>query len=477
MNGLVLTVLMTAATPDTERLALRAAVHIHTTFSDGSHSVEEIAKRAGQEGIDVVVLGDHFLTRVEYGPPLLRKALAVSVRLSSLSPQDLDLYSEAARKAERQTGVLVLPGVEIAPFYYWTGNPLSGRLTLNSAHRHLLVVFPERPDLVGLARALTEMSAPGIQDFTTGSLLLAWPFLPALWAVNRLRRSRRSLLAWFVAAASVAALVRSWPYPVPRFSPYAGDAGAAPYQEAVNMARSTSSLTFWAHPETSVESRHPRYPVVDRSDKYPELISGTRGATGFASLYEGYRQAAAPAGPWDQALKEFVRGERPWPVWTLGELDLHEQGEAGGKHLSEVETVVLAKERSRGAVIEALATGSMYAVRQPGTSRLTLERFQAVCSGHEGGMGERATVMGPCRIEAVLRSGGVRLQEVAVTLIRNGEVVSERSVDIAEEGVKLEWDEDGPSHESLFFRLVARRGNRLALYGNPIFVDGEEGAP
>ncbi len=49
-----------AATPSyADGISLRTAFHVHTTFSDGSHSLEELASRASQEGIDVIILFDH----------------------------------------------------------------------------------------------------------------------------------------------------------------------------------------------------------------------------------------------------------------------------------------------------------------------------------------------------------------------------------------------------------------------------------
>jgi hypothetical protein len=375
---------------------------------------------------------------------------------------------------------MVLPGVEITPFYYWEGSPLTGDLTLHSAHRHLLVFFPENADLGALGRVLSEMSAPGALELRAGSLLLAWPLLPALWSANRLLRHRgrslpRALVLGLIAATSVVALVRAWPYVLPKYSPYAGDAGTAPYQDALDVSLSTSALTFWAHPETSSEFEHPRYPVRYRSDEYPELVAATRGATGFASLYEGDRRAAAPDGPWDGTLREFTRGERSWPVWTIGELDLHREGEAGGKFLGEVETIVFATEPSHRGVLDALARGAMYAVRQTESSRLRLDDFRATCRGDDVSMGEWTRSTGPCRIDARLRVEGEALDGVTVSLVRNGEVMESGDVDIGESGVELEWAD--PTDEPAFYRLVARRGNRVALYGNPAFTGVEEAAP
>ena len=464
-----------AATPSyADRIPLRTAFHVHTTFSDGSHSLDKLASRASQEGIDVLILADHFERHIQYGPPLFRKALAVSADSASLGSPDLSAYVEAAAEAERQSGVIVIPGVEITPFYYWEGNPVSQDLTLNSAHHHLLVLFPDTPDIASLGPLLQRMSAPGIEEFGLGSLALIWLVVPGLWAVHRLLHDQRSLVLWLVAACSIGALARSWPYRVPRHNPYATDAGAAPYQDALDAARTTSVLTFWAHPEASTEFQHARYPVTYRSEKYPELIYQTHGATGFASLYEGYRETGGAGGFWDRALNDFSLERRREPLWTVGELDLHEEGESGGKFLGQVETVVFAEERSQRAVIEALRDGSMYAVLQPGASRLALERFRAVCDQDAVNMGQRAIVTSPCRIEAILRAWGEPLEKVATTLVSNGEVVGKRTVDIGEDGVELTWDVDVARGRISYFRLMASRGNKLSLFSNPVFLASGE---
>jgi len=301
-------------------------------------------------------------------------------------------------------------------------------------------------------------------------LLLIWPLIPGAWALHRLLHGKRSLVLWLVAAGSVGALARSWPYRVPRHSPYADNAGAAPYQDALDASRTTTTLTFWAHPEASADFQHSRYPVTYHSEKYPELIYQTHGATGFAALYEGYRETGGVGGAWDRALNEFSLGRRREPIWTVGELDLHEEGESGGKILGQVETIVLAEERSRRAVMDALREGSTYAVRQPGATRLTLERFRAVCDQDAVNMGQRATVTSPCRIEVILRARGETLGKVSTTLVRNGEVAGERTIDIGEDGVGLTWDADVAPGRISYFRLMARRGNTLSLFSNPIFL-------
>ena len=486
MNTLALTLILALGAED---IALRAAVHIHTNFGDGRHSIEEIAWRSVRAGIDVVILSDHFMDEITYGVPLLREALALKVSPPSLAPHTMEAYLQAVHEAEAKTGVIILPGVELTPFYFWDGSPFSGNLTLNSAQRHLMVIFPDKPDVKKIAVTLPTPSSPGGRGFGLGSLLLLWPVLLGLWAAIRLvspsikvtrthffvvKKRKRSWVAWLVAIASVVALFRSWPFTVPNWSPYAGDAGTAPYQRAIDAAASTSSLTFWAHPETATNFRHARYPVDYRSEAYPDFLVRTDGADGFASLYEGHRQAAAAGGFWDQALRAFARGERKKPLWTVGELDLHAEGEAGGKFIGEVETVIRVRQRSKGAVLEALSTGAMYAVRQARTSRLILDHFDVVCDSQRAQSGERIAADGPCRVEARLRREGEPLEAVTLVLLRNGEVTDERKVEIDEEGVTLLWmDEDIPAG-TRYYRLIVERGNNPVLYTNPIFVLSKE---
>jgi len=481
MSSLALTLMLALGAEET---VLRAAVHIHTDFSDGQHSIDEIAERSARAGIDVVILNDHFMDEISYGVPMLREALALKVAHPSLAPERMEAYLQAAREAEQKTGVLILPGVELTPFYHWEGNPLRGDLTLTSAHRHLMVVFPDLPDVRTISATLPTVSSPGGRGWDLGSLLLLWPIFPGLWAVSRLvsprtqvtrtrffivKKRRRSWVHWLVGIASIVALVRSWPFSVPRWSPYAGDAGMGPYQQAIDAAASTSSLTFWAHPETSTNFRHGRYPVDDRSEAYPDFLLRTNGADGFASLYEGRRQAAAPGGFWDQALEAFVRRERTKPLWTIGELDLHAEGEAGGKFIGEVETVVRAHERSKRAVLEALRTGAMYAVRQEKSGRLVLDHFVVSCGSQRAQSGERVLSDGLCRVEASLHEEGEAFDGINLVLVRGGQVTDERQVQLGKHGVTLSWT-DADIRWGTYYRLIGKKGNNPVLYTNPIFV-------
>lgn len=470
---------------------LRVAFHVHTTFSDGEHTVEDIARRAAGEGIDAVVLADHFQSDIRYGLPLFRESLALTIRPPALAPQDLDRYIEHAREVEMRTGVLILPGVELTPFYHWRGSLLEGDLTLHSAHRHLVAVLAAEPDTARLGRRLLSTGAPASRGYGWGSLALLWPLAPLGWAVFRLRhpsqitirtasfviRSRRRRhLPLLVLLACGFLLARAWPFDVPRFGPYESDPGTRPYQAAVDLARAEGCLTFWAHPETSTSFRHARYPVSYRSDIYPHFISETRGATGFASLYEGYRQTASPGGSWDEALIAFARGERSDPIWAVGELDLHREGEAGGKFLGEVETVLKVEGRSHDSILQGLANGSGYVVYQEKESRVILERFVVSCGDRGAGMGERLAATGrSCLVELELHREGERSPHpVELVLVRDGVSFGTAVLPAGERRLEGRWPVEIPSNEISVLRVLGTSGPRTILHGNPVFVAGME---
>lgn len=472
-------------------LELRAAIHVHTTFSDGKHSVEEIAEKARNAGVDVVVLGDHFMDEITYGLPLLREAFSVTLGVPSLTPERMSSFLDATREAEKRTGVLILPGVELTPYYYWQGSLLRGDLTLRSGDRHLLVVFPDRPDPQALVRALPTVASPAGRRLGIGSVLLLWPLIALAWGLHRLafprlrviraryfvvRRLHRGRLAWVVVGLSIVVLGRSWPFTVPRFSPYANvtnnddGVGLAPYQYAADEAAKAGTLTFWPHPEASVEYRHPRYPVTYRSNAYSEFVARTTGITGFASLYEGYRRAAAPGGPWDEALLAFCAARRNRPVWTMGEISLHEEGEAGGKKIGQVETVLRARDRSRAAVVEALARGFGYAVRHAPGSRLFLEDFAVASGGRAAQSGERLESHGGLQVEVRLRREGQSSSPVTIRVIRDGAVVQSGSMDVTDRSTSFVWMDSSPIVGVSYYRIAIEGRYPEMILSNPVFV-------
>ena len=127
----------------TELKQYSAAIHVHSTFSNGEHEVLELARFAKERSIDVLVLTDSFLTSVTYGIwPFDRIGIRGINKRVRLGVRDYGVgrYFEAVREAQRQfPDVVILPGVEVTPHYYWTGWPWTG-LKLYAFDHHFLVL-------------------------------------------------------------------------------------------------------------------------------------------------------------------------------------------------------------------------------------------------------------------------------------------------------------------------------------------------
>ena len=112
---------------------LVAALHVHSTLSTGTLTLDQLAERARELGIDAIVLSENFALRYEYGLPPLRGVFKVSRTVPSVSARSADRFLQDLAAAQaRHPDVLFVPGVEVAPHYYWTGDRKSTRL--NSSH-------------------------------------------------------------------------------------------------------------------------------------------------------------------------------------------------------------------------------------------------------------------------------------------------------------------------------------------------------
>ncbi len=86
--------------------------HIHTTWSDGRCSVEEVIELYGEAGFDVIAITDHVLDSETAKASELQ-----GKRIPAVSEEDFPVYIDdlrrAARFARERYGMLLIPGVEI----------------------------------------------------------------------------------------------------------------------------------------------------------------------------------------------------------------------------------------------------------------------------------------------------------------------------------------------------------------------------
>ena len=85
-----------------ERQQLLASFHVHSTASTGDMTVEALAGRAEQLGLDVLILTDNFSLRYEYGLWPLRGILKQRVTVPSLLDYGIERYLDEIETSQRR---------------------------------------------------------------------------------------------------------------------------------------------------------------------------------------------------------------------------------------------------------------------------------------------------------------------------------------------------------------------------------------
>jgi hypothetical protein len=392
------------ASPAAALERVRGVVHVHSDLSTGDFSLEGLVGLADQQGIDALLVSENFLARVEYGLPPFRALTRVSREERSLGADPTRYLARAAEVRARLPHVLLIPGVEVVPHYFWTGSPVALDMTLHNVQKNLLVFGLDAAGLASLPVAGNRR--PGAYRF--GSLVDALPGLlvvPGLVLLARRRAVRTRIgrgavlvvrrRAWgtglALSAIGLAALVRAWPFTSDRL-PTWRDLGVAPYQALIDHVDRRGGVTVWSLPEARDEGEQLVGPVRVGwlTEPYADDLLRTFRYTAFGAVYEDTSTFEQPGGGWDRLLAEYARGERSRPAWALAESAFH--GHTAGKQVGPVHTVFLVSEKSEAGVLEALRHGRMYAVQRTRELGFDLTEFSATAGGVTVGLGETLRV-------------------------------------------------------------------------------------
>ena len=451
-----------------------ASVRVLTTVSAGALTPEEVVAKARAEGVRVLVVTDQLVVRAEYGLwPLRRLLRRVVERPSVLTYGPESYFRELAELDRRYPEVLVVPGVDVAPAYYYEGSLLGGDLTVRRWSEQMTVIgladgeaLRGAPVVANPYRRPRPLGSPGLLVGPLAALIISGLLY---WRVRYGYTSTQRLLRPLLVAAAVVSLlllVNNFPYGTVGPSPYGGDPGVKPYQRFIDYARARGALVFWSHPEATMEASISGVRLLTRP--YTDHVGMSRGATGLAVLYGDARRAHLPGELWDQLLLEYVRGERAEPTWGVGEVDFH--GEP--MSLRQVETVLMLREVSADEVIGALAAGRSYARGGGRGRRLRLEEFVVAdpATGAEARSG--GTLVSGRRVSVRVEGGTEPRGEApaagvgTVTVVRGGEVVRKERF---RDGFRVRFEEDLPAGMT-YYRVLVEHPEGGELISNPVFV-------
>ena len=465
-----------ASAAEPERLA--SVLHVHSTLSTGDFSLDELAGQAEKAGVGALLLSENYLLRIEYGLPPFRALTRVTREERSIldggAARFLDLVAQARQRNPR---VLIIPGVEVVPHYYWTGSPLTLDMTVHDGQKNLLVFGLEAGALESLPvignAAAGRFAWRAALDLVPGLLLIPGALLLATKRRSAQRvgravvvvRRRRWLAGGVLCAVGALALVRAWPFIEDPNPPYR-DLGLAPHQALIDYVDRFAGVTVWSLPETrdSGEQWFGPLRVSWRTDPYPDDLMRTFRYTAFGAVYEDATRFELPGGGWDQLLRQYVAGERSRPVWAVAESAFHYA--TAGKSIGPVQTVFLVSERSERAVLDAMKRGRMYALVRGAQPGLALAEF-AVSDGVGNAVsGETLRTLegAPLEVRVGVDAADGSARAVRVTLVRNGTLAGAWAAETPFRVVHREIYDGAPA----FYRLDVRGQGRLL--SNPIFM-------
>jgi hypothetical protein len=446
-----------------------ALIDLRTTFSDGAYDPQTLVQMAARKGFSAVFFNDHDRLAMEYGLPPFRNILKIKEEKNSINRSGADRYLRTiADLRKKYPNVILVPGTESTPFYYWAGSPIAGNLTASDPERRILTM--------GLERAEDYETLPVLHNVLSGSQIRA--VMPALAAFslcfliavyflfkNGWWRFFGLILAVFSAGLCVDTLFAR---PSP-FDAYHGQQGAAPYQLFIDDVDRKGGLTFWNYPETRSGVRR-LGPIQVKTLPYPHMLLETRNYTGFAALYGDTITMTEPGNVWDTVLEEYCSGFRERPAWGIATADFHQEG-GSGQNLGDFQTVLWLTEKSTQAVLAALKTGKMYACRGKFPHVPRLDEFSVSAAepetAHRMISGDELTLERNPRIRITVSGGiGGMGKEVRVRLIRSGSLIR-----IFKGTLPLEIDYVDPigkPGDKIYYRMdVTGYG---AIVSNPIFV-------
>jgi len=450
----------------TDHQQVAGLIDLRTNFSDGAYDLESLVQLAKKKGFGVLVINDHDRLAMEYGLFPFRNILRKRVELHSINKGGAENYLNSIEEVEEKyPDMIIIPGSETAPFYYWAGSYFKKNLTAHNHERRILTIGLERAeDYRDLPIIHNGFSTRFTANFLPTTLIFLIPFVLGIFLLRRKGIWRISGVT--IGVLSILFIINSHPFRSSPFDQYHGHQGIAPYQLLIDYVNSKGGMTFWNYPETRSGIRK-MGPIFVRTPPYPEVLEESRGYTGFAALYGDNITVTEPGNIWDKVLREYCAGKRDMPAWGIATADFHKEGESGEK-LGNFPTVFLVKNRTKDEIVRALKNGKMYACRGNYPLIAKLEEFSVSSPNGEvkGISGDEISVAGFPRISISLSSDIPTKSLVRVRLIRSGQAIAR-----FEGQLPLEIE-----HEDKDIRKGVKEYYRMDLHGygiivsNPIFV-------
>lgn len=453
-------------------------IHVHSDVSSGRYSFPELVDVARDQGVSAIFLTDNHWLGFQYGLPGLEQITWVSKKLPSVLSHGPARFLKEVRAANsEQDDVLLIPGIEVIPRYYWSGSLLKGNLEHWNMQRNLMVLGVDDPRFIAkLPVAAGYVAHRDRWSAFFSRVLVIWlmivfslfAWLPAArahWRHRSLRTARGEFMLMILLPSIFLVVLFNLFQRNKNNDIYGRKVGVDAEQRVIDAAAHHQYFCYWAHPEAPDNNR--LGPITIRTKPYPGMLRRTRNYNAFGALYEQGTTMYLAGAEWDQVLLDYINGMRGYPSWALGEMLYHYEGQAG-KKMSNVETLIWADEKTQPALLDSLKHGRFYSRRRDAQGNaLVLKEFslnqskadQSWVKNEDGIIDLKIAVSAEHEV-----SGPVTL-----TVVKNGEILHESPVDLPA-NIELH-DQIGTVAELSYYRIYLRGTYPLQLVSNPLFVE------
>ena len=454
-----------------EYIQVPGLMDLRTDFSDGSHTLEYLIQLARKRGFDVLFITDHDRKVLEYGIRPYQHILKKRVEKPSINKSKAERYLSMIQSVSKKyPDMMLIPGAESAPFYYWRGSYFKKNLTVCDWERHLIIVGLEKPeDFEELPILHNGFSTRYLSSrISLGFFLILIPLAAGIFLITK-----KGILRWsgiVLSLLSLLLLINNQPFRSSPYDQYHGYQGIKPYQLLIDYVNSRGGMVFWNHPET--KSGRGKLDFIFRdTPPYPQVLTESKNYSGFAALYGENISITEPGHAWDKVLMEYCSGQRINAVWGISSADFHQEGAAGEK-LGNFPTVFLVKHKSKQDILDALRKGRMYAYRgDVSLPRLILQDFSitGADTSLKGIMGEEIQLKGSAEINIhITTSNPEEGHAVEVRLIREEKLLKTFS---GKTPLILNYvDEFFEPSKKTYYRLDVKDKKNRIIVSNPIFV-------
>ena len=454
-----------------EYIQVPGLMDLRTDFSDGSHTLEYLIQLARKRGFDVLFITDHDRKVLEYGIRPYQHILKKRVEKPSINKSKAERYLSMIQSVSKKyPDMMLIPGAESAPFYYWRGSYFKKNLTVCDWERHLIIVGLEKPeDFEELPILHNGFSTRYLSSrISLGFFLILIPLAAGIFLITK-----KGILRWsgiVLSLLSLLLLINNQPFRSSPYDQYHGYQGIKPYQLLIDYVNSRGGMVFWNHPETKSGLGKIDFVFKD-TPPYPQALIESKNYTGFAALYGENISITEPGHAWDKVLMEYCSGQRINAVWGISSADFHQEGAAGEK-LGNFPTVFLVKHKSKQDILDALRKGRMYAYRgDVSLPRLILQDFSitGADTSLKGIMGEEIQLKGSAEINIhITTSNPEEGHAVEVRLIREEKLLKTFS---GKTPLILNYvDEFFEPSKKTYYRLDVKDKKNRIIVSNPIFV-------